>query len=134
MLGWGLADLLGLPTASFIALVLVASSPGGPFGVKLAMVQNADVVAGAAMQVLLAAIGSRESYALSPQYGVGATTGVAWAAADRRNAIDEREGLVTAPSDLCDSAWWPTRRTGAWTLAAVRCLGSRCEDVAGGDG
>ncbi|MFB7577036.1 hypothetical protein [Streptomyces sp. NPDC056165] len=58
LLGWGLADLLGLPTASFIALVLVASSPGGPFGAKLAMVQNGDVVAGAAMQVLLAAIGS----------------------------------------------------------------------------
>lgn len=76
----------------------------------------------------------RGSYALSAQYGVGATTGVAWAAADRRNAVDEREGLVTAPSDLRDSAWWPTPRTGAWTLAAVRCLGSRCEDVAGGDG
>ncbi|GED89879.1 bile acid:sodium symporter [Streptomyces sp. 6-11-2] len=58
LLGWGLAELLGLPTASFIALVLVASSPGGPFGAKLAMVQNGDVVAGAAMQVLLAAIGS----------------------------------------------------------------------------
>lgn len=58
LLGWGIAALFGLPTASFIAVVLVASSPGGPFGAKLAMVQNGEVVAGAAMQVLLAAVGS----------------------------------------------------------------------------
>ncbi|MFF4796561.1 hypothetical protein ACFY2M_44745 [Streptomyces sp. NPDC001276] len=32
LFGRGLADLLGLPTASFIAPVLVASPPGGPFG------------------------------------------------------------------------------------------------------
>jgi len=58
LLGWGIGTLLGLPSASLVALVLVASSPGGPFGAKLAMVQNGDVVAGAAMQVLLASIGS----------------------------------------------------------------------------
>ncbi|MFD7406476.1 bile acid:sodium symporter family protein [Streptomyces sp. NPDC059866] len=58
LLGWGIGTVLGLPSASFVALVLVASSPGGPFGAKLAMVQNGDVVAGAAMQVLLASIGS----------------------------------------------------------------------------
>ncbi|MFG2479570.1 bile acid:sodium symporter family protein [Streptomyces fagopyri] len=58
LLGWGIAALFGLPTAAFIALVLVASSPGGPFGAKLAMVQNGDVVAAGAVQVLLAAIGS----------------------------------------------------------------------------
>ncbi|MBT2234307.1 bile acid:sodium symporter family protein [Nonomuraea sp. NEAU-A123] len=58
LLGWGVAALFGLPAASFIALLLVASSPGGPFGAKLGMVQNGDVVAGAATQVLLAAIGS----------------------------------------------------------------------------
>ncbi|MFF7371873.1 hypothetical protein [Streptomyces tricolor] len=52
--GWGLGALLGLPSAAFIALILVASSPGGPFGAKLAMVQKGDVIAGAAMQVLLA--------------------------------------------------------------------------------
>ncbi|MFG2563748.1 hypothetical protein [Streptomyces sp. NPDC048496] len=40
LLGWGIGALFGLPTASFIALVLVASSPGGPFGAKLAMVQK----------------------------------------------------------------------------------------------
>ncbi|GAA3371697.1 hypothetical protein GCM10020367_23400 [Streptomyces sannanensis] len=58
LLGWGIGALFGLPAAPFIALVLVASSPGGPFGAKLAMVQNGDVVAGAAMQVLLATVGS----------------------------------------------------------------------------
>ncbi|MEV0055917.1 hypothetical protein AB0H34_36155 [Saccharopolyspora shandongensis] len=58
LLGWGVAALFGLPTAAFIALLLVASSPGGPFGAKLGMVQNGDVVTGAAMQVLLAAVGS----------------------------------------------------------------------------
>lgn len=58
LLGWGLGALFSLPAAGFIALVLVASSPGGPFGAKLAMVQKGDVVAGAAMQVLLATIGS----------------------------------------------------------------------------
>lgn len=58
LLGWGIGTLLGLPPASLVALVLLASSPGGPFGAKLAMVQNGDVVAGAAMQVLLASLGS----------------------------------------------------------------------------
>lgn len=58
LLGWGIAALFSLSTAPFIALVLVASSPGGPFGAKLAMVQKGDLVAGAAMQVLLASIGS----------------------------------------------------------------------------
>ncbi|MFE1406185.1 hypothetical protein ACFW5D_21490 [Streptomyces sp. NPDC058770] len=50
LLGWGIGMLFGLPAAAFIALVLAASSPGGPFGAKLAMVQGGDVVAGAAMQ------------------------------------------------------------------------------------
>lgn len=58
LLGWGIATLFSVPTAAFIAIVLAASSPGGPFGAKLAMVQKGDVVAGAAMQVLLAAAGS----------------------------------------------------------------------------
>ena len=58
LLGWGFAALFSLTTSAYIALVLVASSPGGPFGAKLAMIQRGDVVAGASMQVLLAAIGS----------------------------------------------------------------------------
>ncbi|MFF2011231.1 bile acid:sodium symporter family protein [Streptomyces sp. NPDC058195] len=58
LLGWGIGTLLGLSSASFIALVLIASSPGGPFGAKLAAVQQGDTVAGAAMQALLASLGS----------------------------------------------------------------------------
>ncbi|MEV7008128.1 bile acid:sodium symporter [Streptosporangium sp. NPDC051022] len=58
LLGWGIAALFGLPTAAFVATVLIASSPGGPLGAKLGMVQKGDVVAGAATQVLLAALGS----------------------------------------------------------------------------
>ncbi|QTE00156.1 bile acid:sodium symporter family protein [Streptomyces cyanogenus] len=58
LLGWGIGALFGLPSASFVALVLIASSPGGPFGAKLAAVQQGDLVAGAAMQVLLASVGS----------------------------------------------------------------------------
>ncbi|MFF3782106.1 bile acid:sodium symporter family protein [Streptomyces sp. NPDC001933] len=58
LLGWGIGSLLGLPSASFTALILIASSPGGPFGAKLATVQQGDLVTGAAMQVLLASIGS----------------------------------------------------------------------------
>ncbi|MFF9654103.1 bile acid:sodium symporter family protein [Streptomyces sp. NPDC014622] len=58
LLGWGIGALFSLPSASFIALILVASSPGGPFGAKLAMVQSGDIVGGAAMQVLLASVGS----------------------------------------------------------------------------
>lgn len=58
LLGWGLAALFQLTAAPFIALILIASSPGGPFGAKLGMIQRGDVTTGAAMQVLLAAIGS----------------------------------------------------------------------------
>ncbi|WP_443065642.1 bile acid:sodium symporter family protein [Streptomyces sp. NBC_00557] len=58
LLGWGIGALFSLPSASFTALILVAASPGGPFGAKLAMVQSGDVVEGAAMQVLLASVGS----------------------------------------------------------------------------
>ncbi|MEU1734011.1 bile acid:sodium symporter [Streptosporangium sp. NPDC020145] len=58
LLGWGLAALFSLPTAGFIALILVAASPGGPFGAKLSVVQKGDVSAGTATQVLLAAVAS----------------------------------------------------------------------------
>jgi len=41
-----------------VALILVASSPGAPFGAKVAMIQRGDVLTGSTVQVLLAAIGS----------------------------------------------------------------------------
>ncbi|MER6685378.1 hypothetical protein [Streptomyces olivaceoviridis] len=43
LLGWGIGALFGLPSAASIALVLIASSPGGPFGAKLATGQQGDV-------------------------------------------------------------------------------------------
>jgi bile acid:Na+ symporter, BASS family len=58
LLGWGVAALLGLSTAATIALILVAASPGAPFGAKVAMIQRGDVLTGSTLQVLLAAIGS----------------------------------------------------------------------------
>src|SRR5947209_1660378 len=58
LLGWGAAALFSLATPAYIALVLIASSPGGPFGAKLAMIQHGDVVAGSSLQVLIAAVGS----------------------------------------------------------------------------
>ncbi|MBB4915982.1 bile acid:sodium symporter family protein [Streptosporangium saharense] len=58
LLGWGVAVLFALPAAGFVALILVAASPGGPFGAKLSVVQKGDVSAGTAMQVLLAALAS----------------------------------------------------------------------------
>src|SRR5947209_1828497 len=46
LLGWGAAAIFSLATPAYIALVLIACSPGGPFGAKLAMIQRGDVVAG----------------------------------------------------------------------------------------
>lgn len=57
-LGWGLAEALALDAPAFIALVLLAASPGGPFGAKLAQVQRGDAVAGAALMSSLAVVGT----------------------------------------------------------------------------
>lgn len=57
-LGWGLAETLAPDGPAFIALVLVAASPGGPFGAKLAQIQGGDAVAGAALMSILAVLGS----------------------------------------------------------------------------
>ena len=58
LLGLGVVTALGLGTAASIAILLVAASPGAPFGAKLAMLQRGDVLTGSTLQVLLAAIGS----------------------------------------------------------------------------
>jgi bile acid:Na+ symporter, BASS family len=58
LLGWGVAAVLGLSTAATIALILVAASPGAPFGAKVAMIQRGEVLTGSTLQVVLAAIGS----------------------------------------------------------------------------
>ena len=58
LLGWGVAAAFGLGTSAAVALLLVASSPGAPFGAKVAMLQRGDVLTGTTVQVLLAAVGS----------------------------------------------------------------------------
>jgi len=58
LLGWGVAAAFGLGTSAAVALLLVASSPGAPFGAKVAMLQHGDVLTGTTVQVLLAAVGS----------------------------------------------------------------------------
>jgi BASS family bile acid:Na+ symporter len=57
-LGWGLAEILAPDGPTYIALVLAATSPGGPFGAKLAQIQRGDAVAGAALMAILAVVGS----------------------------------------------------------------------------
>ena len=54
----GLAEALAPDGPTYIALVLAAASPGGPFGAKLAQIQRGDAVAGAALMAILAVIGS----------------------------------------------------------------------------
>lgn len=58
LLGLGVVTVFGLSTAAAIALLLVAASPGAPFGAKIAMIQRGEVLTGASLQVLLAAVGS----------------------------------------------------------------------------
>ena len=58
LLGWGIAELFALTTPAFIALVLIACSPGAPFGVKVAVTAGGDVVTASSLQILIAVIGS----------------------------------------------------------------------------
>jgi len=58
LLGWGVAELFALATPAFIAMVLVACSPGAPFGVKPAVTSGGDVVTASSLQILMAALGS----------------------------------------------------------------------------
>jgi BASS family bile acid:Na+ symporter len=58
LIGWGTAELFSLAAPAYIAMVLVWSCPGAPFGAKLVMTAKADVQSGAVLQVLLASIGS----------------------------------------------------------------------------
>ncbi|MFW2382206.1 MAG: bile acid:sodium symporter family protein [Acidimicrobiales bacterium] len=58
LVGWGTAELFGLATPAFIAMVLLWSCPGAPFGSKLVMTAKANIQTGAVLQVTLAALGS----------------------------------------------------------------------------
>ncbi|BDZ54948.1 bile acid:sodium symporter family protein [Agromyces marinus] len=58
LVGWGIAEVFGLAVPAYVAMVLVWSCPGAPFGAKLVMTAKADLQSGAVLQVLMAAIGS----------------------------------------------------------------------------
>jgi len=58
LVGWGTAAVLSLATPAFVALLLLASCPGALFGAKLVMTARGDLITGATLQVLMAAIGS----------------------------------------------------------------------------
>jgi BASS family bile acid:Na+ symporter len=58
LVGWGLAEVFGLATASYIAMLLLAACPGAPLGAKFVMTAGGDLTTGASLQVVLAAIGS----------------------------------------------------------------------------
>jgi len=58
LVGWGTAALLSLAVPAYIAMLLLAACPGAPFGAKLVMTARGDLITGASLQVLMAAIGS----------------------------------------------------------------------------
>jgi BASS family bile acid:Na+ symporter len=71
LVGWGLAAVFGLGTASFIVMLLLASVSGAPLGVKFAMSAKADLTVAAAMQVLLAVV-STFTFAPTANFLIGA--------------------------------------------------------------
>jgi len=54
LIGWGTAEVFDLATPAFIAMVLLWSCPGAPFGSKLVMTAKADIQTGAVLQVTMA--------------------------------------------------------------------------------
>ncbi len=58
LVGWGLAEVFALGTASYIVMLLMAACPGAPLGVRFAMSAKGDLTTAASLQVLLAVIGS----------------------------------------------------------------------------
>lgn len=58
LLGWVTAELFSLDRWAYIALILIACVPGAPLGVKFVIAAKGAVTTGAALQVLLAVIGS----------------------------------------------------------------------------
>jgi BASS family bile acid:Na+ symporter len=58
LVGWGLAEVFALGTASYIVMLLLAACPGAPLGVKFVMSAKGDLTTAASLQVTLAVIGS----------------------------------------------------------------------------
>jgi BASS family bile acid:Na+ symporter len=120
-LGWGLAEVVAFEGPLFIALVLAASSPGGPFGAKLAMLQRGDALAGAALMVILAVIGSvtvplTVAVVLSTaQMGAAGGISIAVGPLVARVALSQ---IVPFAIGVAARAWWG-ERSGSWRSVAI---------------
>jgi BASS family bile acid:Na+ symporter len=71
LVGWGLAEVFGLGAASYIVMLLLASVPGAPLGVKFAMGAKADLTTAAALQVILSVVGTF-TFAPTANFMIGA--------------------------------------------------------------
>jgi BASS family bile acid:Na+ symporter len=71
LVGWGLAEVFKLGAASYIVMLLLASVPGAPLGVKFAMSAKGDLTVAAGLQVLLAVIGTF-TFAPTANFMIGA--------------------------------------------------------------
>jgi BASS family bile acid:Na+ symporter len=71
LVGYGLTVIFGLGAASAIVMLLLAAVPGAPLGVKFAMGAKADLTVAAALQVILAVIGTF-TFAPTANFMIGA--------------------------------------------------------------
>jgi BASS family bile acid:Na+ symporter len=58
MVGVAVVNVFSLPDTGAIGLLLLASSPGAPFAVKLLLLHHGDVSIGATLQLVLAVVGT----------------------------------------------------------------------------
>jgi BASS family bile acid:Na+ symporter len=72
LVGWGVTMIFPLGVAASIVMLLLASVPGAPLGVKFAMSAKADLTTTASLQVLLAVIGSF-TFAPTANFLIGAS-------------------------------------------------------------
>ena len=72
LVGWGVTMIFPLGVAASIVMLLMASVPGAPLGVKFAMSAKADLTTAASLQVLLAVIGSF-TFAPTANFLIGAS-------------------------------------------------------------
>jgi BASS family bile acid:Na+ symporter len=72
LVGWGVTMIFPLGVAASIVMLLMASVPGAPLGVKFAMSAKADLTTAASLQVLMAVIGSF-TFAYTANFLIGAS-------------------------------------------------------------
>jgi BASS family bile acid:Na+ symporter len=71
LVGWGLAEVFNLESEAYIVMLLLAACAGAPLGVKFAMGAKADLTVAAALQVILAVIGTF-TFAPTANFMIGA--------------------------------------------------------------